>query len=218
MTQYYLETDGRLFLVQEDGKYVFPSRRRDIPFSFSEKKTIQVEGEEIIYCEPELPAHPRDWLHKEEIPLIDDVDRTVRKAVNFSLPRVVVEGIITNRDDEILMVKPSRGYNKDGWTLPGGFLVYGETPEEAVIREATEEISIEPEVVELKGVYSAIGNENSYQWIVFFYGLEVSEIEKPEPSHEIKEIRWFPEGEAGSAISSPVMRKGFLKALSHGFH
>ncbi|MBS3812692.1 NUDIX hydrolase [Candidatus Bipolaricaulota bacterium] len=212
MKQYYLETDGRVFLIKENGLYVFPTNIEEIPFSFTEKRTIKLEEQRIIYCEPELDKHPSDWVHKEDVPLRDDVGRVVRKAVNYSLPRIVVEAIIRNEKDEVLMVKPSRGYNKDGWTLPGGFLVYGESPEQAVVREAVEEISVEPNNLKLVDVFSAIGKQNSYQWMVFFYRAQLPESEEVKPSHEIKEIKWFQRDTAVDAIHSPVMRQGFKQA------
>ncbi len=212
MKQYYLETDGRVFLLRRNGKYVFPSRREEVPFSFTEMKTISLGEHEIIYCEPVLEDHPSDWVHKEDVPLRDDVDRVVRKAINYSLPRIVVEGITRNEAGEVLMVKPSRGYNKDSWTLPGGFLVYGESPEEAILRETAEEISVEPAISELVYVYSAIGEENSYQWLVFFFRVELPENGEIKPSHEIVETRWFPPEKAPTAINSPVMREGFKRA------
>lgn len=42
-----------------------------------------------------------------------------------------------------------------GWALPGGFVDYGESLEEAAYREAREETSLEVELLEQLGAYSA---------------------------------------------------------------
>src|SRR6056297_301856 len=204
MSQYYIEADGRVFLIKRQGKFVFPARKSEIPFTFARKKTIDLGQQEIVYCVPQLKTHPSKWMHKEEIPLRDDVDKVVRKAVNYSLPRVVVEGIIIDKEGKVLLVKPSRGYNKDSWTLPGGFMVYSETPEQAIVRETQEEISVEPQGYHLLNVFSSIGDNNSYQWVVLFYKVEINPADKVEPSHEIERVRWFSWDEAMCVINSSV--------------
>ena len=48
------------------------------------------------------------------------------------------------KDDEILLAKKKRGFAKDKYNGAGGKIEYGETPEEAMIRESQEEIAIIP--------------------------------------------------------------------------
>ncbi|MBS3791032.1 NUDIX hydrolase [Candidatus Bipolaricaulota bacterium] len=174
-----------------------------------------VESEEIIYAEPVLSYHPQRWLNKEDIPVLNEVDPIVRKAVNFSLPRLVVEAVIRGPNG-VLLVKPSRGYNKDRWTLPGGFMVYGETPADAVRREVEEEVGLKPTIAELLNVHSAIGAENSYQWVIFYFSAEVPGApDDLQPSHEIKQLKWFAPGKAAEVIHSPLMQEGFRQIFDN---
>jgi len=53
-----------------------------------------------------------------------------------------------------ILIKRSAGEYKDYWALPGGFVEYGETVENAAIREAKEETNINIELKDLVNVYS----------------------------------------------------------------
>ena len=69
-------------------------------------------------------------------------------------PTPTVDTII-QKDSQILIVKrknePFRGY----FALPGGFVNDGETVEDACRRETKEETSLDIELVDILGVYSA---------------------------------------------------------------
>ena len=216
MTQYYIETDGKIYLIESEGELGFPRSKENVPFEIRQKARMVIGKEEVLYSEPLISYHPESWLNKDEVPLMDNVKPIVRKAVNFSLPRVVVEAVIRD-GDRVLLVKPTRGYNKDYWTLPGGFLVYSETPEEAVEREVEEEIGVNPDVTQLLNVYSASGDENSYQWIIFYFAAEIPEGSgKVAPNHEIKQLSWFKIHAASEALHSPLMREGFDQIFLNG--
>jgi ADP-ribose pyrophosphatase YjhB (NUDIX family) len=54
--------------------------------------------------------------------------------------------------DHVLLVK--RKHPPEGWAIPGGFVDYGETVEEAAVREALEETSLRIRLVRQFHVYS----------------------------------------------------------------
>jgi ADP-ribose pyrophosphatase YjhB (NUDIX family) len=68
-------------------------------------------------------------------------------------PFPAVDIIIELDDRGIVLIE--RDKPPHGWALPGGFVDYGESLEDAARREAREETSLEVELLEQLGAYSA---------------------------------------------------------------
>ncbi|WP_085529420.1 NUDIX domain-containing protein [Kocuria massiliensis] len=64
------------------------------------------------------------------------------KAFVASLPRrrMAAGAIITDESDRLLIVKPNY---KSGWSLPGGTVEAGESPQEGCFREVLEEVGLD---------------------------------------------------------------------------
>lgn len=115
--------------------------------------------------------------------------------------------LISNRK---FLVTRSKG--KSFFIAPGGKLEPGETPEEALIRELNEELSITVEVQDLEpfGTFyaPAAGMEDlMLQSDIFLVRAWQGELQ---PAHEIEEVRWvgsvLPEGlELGSIFKHEVL-------------
>jgi len=130
-----------------------------------------------------------------------DVSPAVRAAVHASMPRVVVEGIHIE-GDSVLLVKASRGFTAGLWSLPGGFLRFGEGPEDGLRREIGEELRIDAEVEGL--VRSKLGSRSRLHWIIFFYRVKLAGEPVPDPD-EIEEVRLVPISEASRIVSDPTI-------------
>ncbi len=79
----------------------------------------------------------------------------------------VAADVIAEIGDKIVLIE--RKNFPPGWALPGGFVDFGETVEQAAIREAREEISLAVEIRALLGVYSRPDRDPRGQTITVVY-------------------------------------------------
>lgn len=92
-------------------------------------------------------------------------------------------GIVLNENGELLLVK-RRDYPV--WTLPGGGIDDGETPEQAVVREIFEESGFTTKITKTIGVYD---RKNTRASFVFQCKILSG---KPTTSKESKAVEFFP--------------------------
>jgi 8-oxo-dGTP diphosphatase len=81
-------------------------------------------------------------------------------------PPIAADAIIEIGDRIVLIERKNIPY---GWAIPGGFVDFGETVEQAAIREAKEETSLEVELRALLGVYSRPDRDPRGQTISVVY-------------------------------------------------
>lgn len=201
--KYYIETDGDIFLVRREGALDLPFKR-EVPFEFDPIAPLPVDGE-VWFCSPRLAEHPSDWTGKDHVDGLDDVTPLVREAVHASMPRVVVEGVCVQQGC-VLLVKGNRGFTKDRWTLPGGFLRFGEDPTEGLQREIREEIGVDCRIGDLIAVRSKLGKASRLHWILFFYRIAIDGEPIANPD-EIAELRFVEVDEACGLLADGVMRE-----------
>ncbi len=84
----------------------------------------------------------------------------------------IAADIITEIGDKVVLIE--RRNFPLGWAIPGGFVDFGETVEQAAVREAREEISLEVELRALLGVYSRPDRDPRGQTITVVYVARAS--------------------------------------------
>ena len=110
-------------------------------------------------------------------------------------PWIGVDNIIINEKGEILLGKRSeQEKNFQGkWNLVSGMMEWGETVEEALKREAMEEIGVEVEVVKFTGRYYDAKDRHPTKTCIALPHL--CKIVSGEPRvvdpEEIVEVKWF---------------------------
>lgn len=72
-----------------------------------------------------------------------------------------VFGVLWQADRSAILLEKRSDIQK-GWGFPGGYIEYGETPQEAIVREFKEETGLDVRVKRLLGVSSEIVSENRW--------------------------------------------------------
>lgn len=203
--RYYIETDGQIYLIEHDGRWTLPTEADELAFDLSVHGHMVIDGQTVVYATPELGEHPHEWHHKDDVPGMDEVAPLARQAVHFTLPRVVTEAVI-EREGHLVLVKPSRGFNTGQWTLPGGFVAYGESPADSTAREVHEEVGAPCRVGPCLGVETFMGRSFA-TWHMFFYRAELESDTFRPPPDEIADVRWFALPDALEALRGVMERK-----------
>ncbi|MBD3246437.1 MAG: NUDIX domain-containing protein [Candidatus Omnitrophica bacterium] len=86
----------------------------------------------------------------------------------FEGPFLTVDGIVRYQNGIVLVERTNPPF---GWALPGGFVDYGESVEDAVVREIKEETSLDLVEYRQRGVFSSPGRDPRFHTVsVVFSG------------------------------------------------
>ncbi len=99
----------------------------------------------------------------------------------------IAADVIAEIGDQIVLIE--RKNFPYGWALPGGFVDFGETVEQAAVREAREEISLDVELRALLGVYSRPDRDPRGQTITVVYVARASGT--PRAADDAKNVALF---------------------------
>jgi mutator protein MutT len=90
---------------------------------------------------------------------------------------IVSVGAIIIRNGRILLEKRKNDPGRGKWSIPGGIVELGETPEQAVIREVQEETGLVVDAPELIDVVSPVtldeGGKVKYHFVIVDYLLKL---------------------------------------------
>ena len=113
---------------------------------------------------------------------------------NEILPAVAA--IIFDRFGHILLQKRR---DRDVWGLISGHVEFGESVEQAIIREIREETNVEPRLIRLIGVYSSASfqtynyTDRIVQYVtIYFEAALTSELIENFSNHESEKLQFFP--------------------------
>ncbi len=204
-----METDGQVYLVRDRGRLRFPRKGEALGFRTLPGRRMDFADDVVHKVKPVLDHHPEEWYHRDDLFDRDDVDGLVKRAIYATMIRCVSE-VVLSKGARVLMVKAVRGFSKGYWNLPGGFMDYGEGPEEGVVREAEEETGVRVVLDGPLNVYtSGFPGKPSFTLGFVYKGHVTSEAFHVKPD-EIERADWFTVDKALTLTRNPFAKWGLV--------
>ncbi len=118
------------------------------------------------------------------------------------------------RGENVLLVRRGRPPGKDFWSLPGGKIEAGETPEAAASREVVEECGVSPRLLGLIGIFAVAAGPVEYQISCFAALCDNGEIHAGDDAAEVQWLGFSELGElklAPNTLEAIVQSQRFIK-------
>jgi 8-oxo-dGTP diphosphatase len=161
----FLLSDGRaeiLKLVGETGSLVNAAKKMRMSYRHLWgiiKEMEDAQGEPLVISERGGATGGKTELTETGKKLLEDYTRGISDLEDFLdnrgflKPSLTVDGIVI-QNKKLVLIKRGNPPFKGKYALPGGFVEYSETVEEAVLREMEEETGLKTGIKTLLGVYS----------------------------------------------------------------
>jgi 8-oxo-dGTP diphosphatase len=139
-------------------------------------------------------------------------DASARSSGPVRVP--CVGAVVRDEAGRLLMILRGHNPGKGLWSIPGGRIEPGETPEQAVIREVREETGLRVTcgpllgVAELAGLDGAIVDIRDYRAF-----LEPGSATVPEAGDDAADVRWVTDSEAATMDERGEITAGLLTTL-----
>lgn len=119
-------------------------------------------------------------------------------------------GVFVKKEGKILLQKRVGAHGAGTWSLPGGHLEYGESPEQAAMREAKEELNVDVKNPRVIGLTNDINAGEGKHYITIFVEADYAggepKINEPDRTSE---IMWSAPGELPQPLFVPL--KNFVE-------
>ena len=108
-------------------------------------------------------------------------------------PRVGV-GVIVTKGERVLMIKRQGAHGQGTWSMPGGHLEYGESPEACAARETLEETGVEVANLRALGFTNDLFEESGRHYITLWMRAEYASgeatVAAPTEASEVAWVAW----------------------------
>lgn len=137
----------------------------------------------------------------------EQTERLICENCNFIfyINPVPAVAIILMNNRQIVLVKRKYQPRKGMWSLPAGFMEFGETAEQTAIREAKEETNLDIKVTELFGVFPGFDDPRVHVVLIVYYGEIING--QLSPGDDASEVNFFPMNDIPNDIAFKSHRR-----------
>ncbi len=102
-------------------------------------------------------------------------------------------GVIIRKGDQVLLMKRENSHGAGTWSMPGGHLEFGESPEECAVREVEEEVGVRITDVTFRTITNDIFAEEGKHYVTLWVESRyVSGEARINSAREMSDVGWFP--------------------------
>ncbi len=116
--------------------------------------------------------------------------------------------VLIEEDARILLVRRAHEPHRGWWTLPAGYVEYGEDAAQTAAREALEETGLVVSIDGFHGIFSGFGDPRGAGHLAVFYAARLEG--EPVAGDDAAETGWF----GGDEIPAEIAFEGSRKAIS----
>jgi 8-oxo-dGTP diphosphatase len=99
--------------------------------------------------------------------------------------------LLIRRGNEVLLMKRHGSHGSGSWSPPGGYLEYGEQPEDCAIREAMEETGVEVSDLRFLAITNDVFPEGKHHLTIWFEATHLAGELSVASEREASEVGWF---------------------------
>jgi mutator protein MutT len=129
-------------------------------------------------------------------------------------PIVSAGGVLLDASGRVLLIQRARPPAAGTWSLPGGRLEPGETPEQAVVREVLEETAMAADVVCSLGLVEVVAPGGGRFAIHEFLVRARDLASPPHAGDDAGAVRWAGPGDLDPLGVTPEVRRVIAQALA----